>query len=93
MYTSFFMKTKFKRTTLKFISKRKFHLIPIAIRLRASLDALPLPGLFLPFQRPLQQLLHLSLLDLKLLLIRQGQISAASAYAKMGTRFAGFQRG
>ena len=81
-----------KRAILHLVSESKFHLIPVAIHLRASLYTFPAPAYLLSLQAGVQQAFHLFLLHPELLLIWQREVSASSAYSKMGTRCLRLQR-
>ena len=72
-----------KRTVLYFISKGKLHLVPVSVRLWASLDPFKKKGAALLFHRLMQKLLHLPFLQTELFFIGQHLPDAAAAFSKM----------
>ena len=86
------MHSQRKRSVLHLIPESKFHLIPIAVHLRTTLNTFPVPVFLLPLQTGIQQAFYLFSLNPELFLIGHGKIGASSAHAKMGTRKFRLQR-
>lgn len=76
-----FMHAKSQRAVFHLIAKRKFHLIAVAVRQRASLDSFK----FILFADTVKQLFHLLFFYFQLCFIGNRLIETASAYPKMRT--------
>ncbi len=78
------MHSERQRAVLYLIPEGKFHFIAVAEADRARPDSFK-TVFFLSAQHGIQQSFYLCFLDLKLLLIRKGEINTAAADAKMRT--------
>ena len=81
---SSFVHPQRQRSSLKFVPKRKLHLIAVAVGNRTAFD--PLEFIAARLHHRVQQGLHLALLDLQLLLIGQTLVHAPAADSKMLAR-------